>query len=81
MVHKMSNSLQSIDSHHHLWIICQREYSWLKSEFGVIYGDLGPELIAPVLTRAGVTGTFRANLPILTLILFIHLMLQLNIDL
>ena len=53
----MSKSLQIIDTHQHLWIVSEREYSWLKPEFGVIYGDFGPQLIAPELILAGVTGT------------------------
>jgi L-fuconolactonase len=46
-----------IDTHQHLWIISEREYSWLKPEYGVIYDDFGPELIEPQLAPAGVTGT------------------------
>ena len=53
----MSNNSQMIDTHQHLWIISEREYSWLKPEYGVIYDDFGPELIEPQLAPAGVTGT------------------------
>lgn len=53
----MSNNSQMIDTHQHLWIISEREYSWLKPEYGVIYDDFGPELIEPELAPAGVTGT------------------------
>jgi L-fuconolactonase len=53
----MSNNSQMIDTHQHLWIISEREYSWLKPEYGVIYHDFGPELIEPQLAPAGVTGT------------------------
>ena len=53
----MSNNSQMIDTHQHLWIISEREYSWLKPEYGVIYDDFGPELIHPQLGPAGVTGT------------------------
>ena len=53
----MSSNSQMIDTHQHLWIISEREYSWLKPEYGVIYDDFGPELIEPQLAPAGVTGT------------------------
>lgn len=53
----MNANNQLIDTHQHLWIISEREYSWLKPEFGVIYGDFGPNLIEPELAPAGVTGT------------------------
>lgn len=53
----MSKNEEMIDTHQHLWIISEREYSWLKPEFGVIYDDFGPELIEPELAPAGVTGT------------------------
>ena len=53
----MSNNSQMIDTHQHLWIISEREYSWLKPEYGVIYDDFAPELIEPQLGPAGVTGT------------------------
>ena len=53
----MINNSQMIDTHQHLWIISEREYSWLKPEYGVIYDDFGPELIEPQLGPAGVTGT------------------------
>ncbi len=53
----MSNNSLMIDTHQHLWIISEREYSWLKPEYGVIYDDFGPELIEPQLGPAGVTGT------------------------
>jgi L-fuconolactonase len=48
---------QVIDTHQHLWVISEREYDWLKPEYGVIYNDFRPEDVADDAKKAGITGT------------------------
>lgn len=48
---------QVIDTHQHLWVISEREYAWLKPEYGVIYDDFRPEDVLDEVKRAGITGT------------------------
>jgi L-fuconolactonase len=44
---------QVIDTHQHLWVISEREYDWLKPEYGVIYNDFRPEDVADDAKKAG----------------------------
>ncbi|MEI9907157.1 MAG: hypothetical protein WDO06_03900 [Actinomycetota bacterium] len=50
-----SNEL--IDTHQHLWVMSEREYSWIAPEYGPLYADFTPEQLAPQIAKAGVTGT------------------------
>ena len=46
-----------IDSHHHLWDLGAREYSWMPPPPNVIRRDYMPEDLAPLLERVGVSRT------------------------
>jgi L-fuconolactonase len=46
-----------IDAHQHFWRIERGDYGWLTPELGVIYRDLMPDDLSPLLARHGITGT------------------------
>lgn len=50
-------SRELIDTHQHLWVPSEREYSWITPEFGPLYDDFTPERLAPEIDEVGVTGT------------------------
>ena len=46
-----------IDSHQHLWVISEREYSWIAPEYGPLFDDFTPERLAPEIAASGVTAS------------------------
>lgn len=51
------SSHELIDTHQHLWVPSEREYSWITPDFGPLFDDFTPERLAPDIEEAGVTGT------------------------
>ncbi len=50
-------SKELIDTHQHLWVMSEREYSWILPAYGVLYDDFTPERLAPEIAESGVTGS------------------------
>lgn len=46
-----------IDTHQHLWVLSERDYSWILSKNDPLYDDFTMERLAPEIISAGVTGT------------------------
>jgi L-fuconolactonase len=46
-----------IDTHQHLWVMSEREYSWIEPAFGPLYDDFTPERLAPEIRASGVTSS------------------------
>jgi L-fuconolactonase len=46
-----------IDSHQHFWTTARDDYGWLRQDDTVLYRDFGPDDLAPLIERAGVTST------------------------
>lgn len=46
-----------LDSHHHLWNISRGDYAWMGNHVRPLLRDFGPEHLAPLLARSGVTQT------------------------
>lgn len=46
-----------LDSHHHLWTISRGDYGWMGDHVRPLLRDFGPEHLAPLLARTGVTRT------------------------
>ena len=46
-----------IDTHQHLWVMSEREYSWISPEYGPLYDDFTPERLAPEIAASGVTSS------------------------
>ena len=46
-----------IDSHQHLWVMSEREYSWIEPSYGPLYDDFTPERLAPEIPESGVTSS------------------------
>ena len=46
-----------IDTHQHLWVMSEREYSWIAPENGPLYDDFTPERLAPEIAASGVTSS------------------------
>jgi L-fuconolactonase len=46
-----------IDSHQHLWVMSEREYSWIEPSYGPLFDDFTPERLAPEIPESGVTSS------------------------
>lgn len=46
-----------IDSHQHLWVMSEREYSWIEPSYGPLFDDFPPERLAPEIAESGVTSS------------------------
>lgn len=46
-----------IDAHQHFWRIARGDYGWLTPEKGPIHRDFGPEDLAPLLAKHGISRT------------------------
>ncbi len=46
-----------IDTHQHLWVMGEREYSWILPEYGPLFDDFTPERLAPEISASGVTAS------------------------
>lgn len=46
-----------IDSHQHLWVMSEREYSWIEPSYGPLFDDFTPERLAPEISASGVTSS------------------------
>jgi len=46
-----------IDSHQHLWVMSEREYSWIEPSYGPLFDDFTPERLAPEIGESGVTSS------------------------
>ena len=46
-----------IDTHLHLWVMSEREYSWIAPECGPLYDDFKPERLEPGIADSGVTSS------------------------
>ncbi len=46
-----------IDSHQHLWVMSEREYSWIEPSYGPLFDDFTPERLAPEIPTSGVTSS------------------------
>lgn len=46
-----------IDSHHHLWNYSAQEYGWIGDDMKVLKRDFKPGDLAPLLAKAGITGS------------------------
>jgi L-fuconolactonase len=46
-----------IDSHQHLWVMSEREYSWIEPSYGPLFDDFKPERLAPEIPASGVTSS------------------------
>jgi L-fuconolactonase len=46
-----------IDSHQHLWVLSEREYSWIEPSYGPLFDDFTPERLAPEIPESGVTSS------------------------
>ncbi|NDF02789.1 MAG: hypothetical protein EB067_05050 [Actinobacteria bacterium] len=46
-----------IDAHQHLWMMSEREYSWIAPEYGPLFDDFSPERLAPEIEASGVTAS------------------------
>lgn len=46
-----------IDSHQHLWVMSEREYSWIEPSYGPLFDDFTPERLAPEIAESGVTSS------------------------
>ena len=46
-----------IDSHQHLWVMSEREYSWIEPSYGPLFDDFTPERLAPEIPASGVTSS------------------------
>jgi L-fuconolactonase len=51
----MSDEL--IDTHQHLWVMSEREYSWILPAYGPLFDDFTPERLAPEIPASGVTSS------------------------
>ncbi len=47
----------SVDAHQHFWSIARDDYGWLQPDDAVLYRDLLPEDLAPLLDGAGIRQT------------------------
>lgn len=52
----MSDRIERIDAHHHLWRYTPEEYGWISERMGVLRRDFLPEDLKPLLDRAGIGG-------------------------
>lgn len=50
-------SAPRIDAHQHFWQLARGDYGWLTPELSPIFRDFGPDDLAPLLARHGITGT------------------------
>ena len=46
-----------IDTHQHLWVMSERQYSWIAPEYGPLFDDFTPERLAPDIAASGVTAS------------------------
>lgn len=46
-----------IDSHQHLWVMSERQYSWIEPSYGPLFDDFTPERLAPEIPASGVTSS------------------------
>jgi L-fuconolactonase len=46
-----------IDSHQHLWVMSEREYSWIEPSYGPLFDDFKPERLATEIPASGVTSS------------------------
>jgi L-fuconolactonase len=52
----LSNPVERIDAHHHLWRYTPDEYGWINERMGVLRRDFLPQDLKPLLDRAGIAG-------------------------
>jgi L-fuconolactonase len=50
-------STPRIDAHQHFWQIARGDYGWLTPALGPIHRDFGPDDLAPLLARHGISST------------------------
>jgi len=46
-----------IDSHQHLWVMSERQYSWIEPSYGPLFDDFTPERLVPEIPASGVTSS------------------------
>jgi L-fuconolactonase len=52
----LSDRVDRIDAHHHLWRYTPEEYGWINEQMGVLRRDFLPGDLKPLLERAGIAG-------------------------
>jgi len=50
-------SAPRIDAHQHVWQLARGDYGWLTAALAPIFRDFGPDDLAPLLARHGITRT------------------------
>lgn len=53
----MEREARVIDAHQHFWRLARGDYQWPNDSVAPIFRDFGPDDLAPLLNRAGVTQT------------------------
>ncbi|WP_210526171.1 amidohydrolase family protein [Rubellimicrobium arenae] len=46
-----------LDAHQHFWTVARGDYGWMTPDLGPLLKDFGPEDLAPLMGRAGITRT------------------------
>jgi L-fuconolactonase len=46
-----------LDAHQHFWEIARGDHAWVSPDYPALYGDFGPETLAPLMQATGVTAT------------------------
>jgi L-fuconolactonase len=46
-----------LDAHQHFWTIARGDYDWMSPDLPALWRDYGPEDLAPLMARAGITRT------------------------
>jgi L-fuconolactonase len=46
-----------LDAHQHFWEIARGDHEWVSPDYPALYGDFGPDELAPLMRAAGMTGT------------------------
>jgi L-fuconolactonase len=46
-----------LDAHQHFWEIARGDHEWVRPDLPALYGDFGPNELAPLMKAAGMTST------------------------
>jgi L-fuconolactonase len=49
--------MEILDAHQHFWRLDRGDYHWMSPALGPIYRDFGPEDLAPLMAKAGISQT------------------------
>ena len=46
-----------LDAHQHFWEIARGDHDWVSPDYPALFGDFGPEELAPLMQANGIAGT------------------------